>query len=83
MPLAGYQVPFGGQSIKGMELDVKLQSNGNDNYASLFAATAFDVQVAAATTRRQHTLNAGSRTSTGAAGAVSYTHLTLPTTPYV
>ena len=73
MPLAGYQVPFGGQSVKGMELDVKLQSNGNDNYATLFAATAFDVQVAAATTSRQHTLNAGSRTSTGAAGEITAT----------
>ena len=73
MPQAGYQFPFGAQSLKGMELDVREQGSNARTWAPLFAATAFDVQVAAATTSRQHTLNAGSRTSTGAAGEITAT----------
>ena len=71
MPRTPGSSPFTGQSLKGMELDVKLEASGQ--YACLFAATAFDVQVAAATTSRQHTLNKGSRTSTGAAGEITAT----------
>ena len=71
MPRTPGTKPFTGQSLKGMELDVRLETSGQ--YACLFAATAFDVQVAAATTSRQHTLNKGSRTSTGAAGEITAT----------
>lgn len=73
MPRTPGTSPFTGQSLKGMELDVKLEDQGDNNWACLFAATAFDVQVAAATTSRQHTLNKGSRTSTGAAGEITAT----------
>ena len=73
MPRTAGSSPFTGQSLKGMELDVKLEDQGTPNWACLFAATAFDVQVAAATTSRQHTLNKGSRTSTGAAGEITAT----------
>ena len=73
MPQTPSGFSFEGQSLKGMELDVKLQSNGNENYASVFAATAFDVQVAAATTSRQFTLNKESRSSAGAAGDITAT----------
>ena len=73
MPRTPGNSPFTGQSLKGMELDVKLENQGDNNWAPLFSATAFDVQVAAATTSRQHTLNAGSRTSTGAAGEITAT----------
>ena len=73
MPQTGNQQPFDGQSLKGMELDVKLLSANTRTWSNLFAATAFDVQVAAASTSRQHTLNAGSRTSTGAAGEITAT----------
>ena len=73
MPRNATQSPFTGQSLKGMELDVRLEDQGTPNWACLFAATAFDVQVAAATTSRQHTLNKGSRTSTGAAGEITAT----------
>ena len=73
MPRTPGTSPFTGQSLKGMELDVKLEDQGDANWACLFAATAFDVQVAAATTSRQHTLNKGSRTSTGAAGEITAT----------
>ena len=55
--------------LKGMELDVKLGGSGRRKLGVFcFAATAFDVQVAAATTSRQHTLNKGSRTSHGRGG---------------
>lgn len=73
MPRTPGNSPFTGQSLRGMELDVKSENQGNANWACLFAATAFDVQVAAATTSRQHTLNKGSRTSTGAAGEITAT----------
>ena len=73
MPRNATQSPFTGQSLKGMELDVRLEDQTTENWACLFAATAFDVQVAAATTSRQHTLNKGSRTSTGAAGEITAT----------
>lgn len=73
MPRNATQSPFTGQSLKGMELDVRLANQGDENWACIFAATAFDVQVAAATTSRQHTLNKGSRTSTGAAGEITAT----------
>lgn len=73
MPQNQPQFPFTGQSLRGMELDVKSEAQGTANWACLFAATAFDVQVAAATTSRQHTLNKGSRTSTGAAGEITAT----------
>ena len=73
MPRTASGLAFEGQSLKGMELDAKLATNGNDNYACIFAASAFDVQVAAATTSRQFTLNKGSRTSAGAAGEITAT----------
>ena len=71
MPRTVSSSPFEGQSLKGMELDIRLEDQSQ--WAPLFSATAFDVQVAAATTSRQHTLNAGSRTSTGAAGEITAT----------
>ena len=73
MPRTASGLAFEGQSLKGMELDAKLATNGDDNYACIFAASAFDVQVAAATTSRQFTLNKGSRTSAGAAGEITAT----------
>ena len=73
MPQNPTQSAFTGQSLRGMELDVKLEAQGTATWACIFAATAFDVQVAAATTSRQHTLNKGSRTSTGAAGEITAT----------
>lgn len=71
MPREVGSTAFEGQSLKGMELDVRLEDQSK--YASLYSATALDVQVAAATTSRQHTLNVGSRTSTGAAGEITAT----------
>lgn len=73
MPQTPSSFAFEGQSLKGMELDVKLETDDAAHWACIFAATAFDVQVAAATTSRQHTLNKGSRTSTGAAGEITAT----------
>ena len=73
MPRMQGSSAFTGQSLKGMELDVKMESQGTATWANLFAATALDVQVAAATTSRQHTLNVGSRTSTGVAGEITGT----------
>ena len=73
MPQTPSGLAFEGQSLKGMELDVKLASGGNEKWACLFAASAFDVQVAAATTSRQFTLNKGARTSSGAAGEITAT----------
>ena len=71
MPRTPGSSPFTGQSLRGMELDVKLETQAL--FDCIFASTAFDVQVAAATTSRQHTLNKGSRTSTGAAGEITAT----------